>query len=91
MILHETIVDSLCLRSLDARSGRLLAEGVDPSGVPLVLPRDNVVLAPILEVLLAQLETALYFDLLHATVFRFPLYVIGRLEQSLMRVVLLDC
>ena len=68
----------------------MLAKGVDPGRVALVRPIDDVVLGAILELFLAQFETALDFDLLHAAVLWLALDVIGCHEQSLVRVERLD-
>ena len=63
---------------------------MNPSAVSLFKSADDVVLRTTFKVFVAQFETPLYFDLLHASVLGLALDVVRGNKDALMSVVLCE-
>ena len=90
MVFDCCVAVALGLGRFDPELLNLFAKRAEPSTVCLGLPRNDIILGPILEFFLAQFNASLKFDFLHATVLRLPIDVVRRYKQALMSVELLD-
>ena len=88
MASNRDIRDCFSFRRLNPGINRLFAKRVNPVAVSLLESANDIVLRTTFKVFVAQFETPLYFDLLHASVFGLAFDVVRGNKDALVSIVL---